>query len=46
MVYNMMDLRIGWLLLCDWWKETFYLLPSQLDEKPGQQTEEKHESNS
>lgn len=36
-----LDIKIGFLLLWDLWKETFYLLPSQLDEKPNEQTEEK-----
>jgi hypothetical protein len=39
MIYNMMDVRIAWLLLCDWWKSTFYLTDKQLNEPlaPGYQ---------
>lgn len=34
-----LDIQIGFMLLWDWWKETFYLLPSQLDEKPEQKVD-------
>lgn len=34
-----LNFKIAAMLFADWWKETFYLLPSQLDKKPEQKAD-------